>query len=267
MKTTGIAIASLLFLSAGSMFAQTGGLTVKKGATYSFDSKVQGKMTQSVNGQENSNELKNMEKIKLTPTKVEKGRIEWDCATSDPTAAKGKGDMLKMVTDASGKILEVIGGEKGATVSAGKMSVKVGSAKSRLSRFFLPQLTAAIKPGDSWDDTADDSTTVGQIGLTIHSHIVTRYTFDGYADTLGVKTARVRWESTGMEINGESSNPQMSLTVVGEGNTSGVAYYSTTDGLLVSRNESLDARLRLNVQQMIIPVVQQQTTTTVRVKG
>ena len=178
-----------------------------------------------------------------------------------------KTDAQKLVTDAAGKILDMIGTEQGSTVSAGKMSVKIGSPKSRLRRYFLPELANGLKPGDSWEDASDDTTMIAQAGLTIRSHMAIRYTFEGFADTLGFKTARVRWESTALDISGESANAQMNLKVVGDGTTGGVAYYSLADGLLAARNENLDARLRLNIQEMIIPVVQQQTTTTVRVKG
>ncbi|MEO5929302.1 MAG: hypothetical protein ABIR47_05175 [Candidatus Kapaibacterium sp.] len=267
MHRTLTMIAAGLIAVAGTAAAQK--LSVKQGRTINYRTVGTALRSMSVQGNDQTDTTLSDNRLALTAVKVGKGQIEWKFsdAEADAKGKPGAPTVDKCITDAIGTVLTVtnISTPHEASGPHGALKVKFGTAKSRIRRFFLPRLSQ-LKPGDTWEETMEDKTANAQMGMSLNATTKYRMTFEGIVDTLGASAARIRWESTSLVLKGEMNAGGNAMKIDGDGTTTGVSYFSMKDGMLLSRTDDMEVAVRVSTSSMLIPVLQKQTSVTVRAK-
>jgi hypothetical protein len=172
----------------------------------------------------------------------------------------------RFTTTPLGRLLNVeTSGEKGSEMS--QMMMGLGGGREQLASWFSPMLGTEHKVGETWQVQTNDTVNNDAMGMEMRRKWTTTYTYEASVDTLGTKAARVRMESSGMNIEGEMSVQGMNLGVDGDGAISGVSYYSLTDGLLLASKTENQMNMQVSMSEqggMVIPITQRMNTTIVR---
>jgi hypothetical protein len=212
----------------------------------------------------------------LTAGEQSKDRFVWTLDTRDMHVSS-ENPMMSVDTTISlptqrftttplGKLLNVeTSGEKGSEMS--QMMMGLGGGRDQLTSWFSPMLGSERKVGDKWQVLTNDTVNNEAMGMEMRRKWTTTYTYEAAVDTLGTKAARVRIESSGMNIEGEMSVQGMSLGVDGDGAIGGVSYYSLTDGLLLASRTENQMNMQLSMSEqggMVMPITQRMNTTLVR---
>ncbi|MBS1913366.1 MAG: hypothetical protein JST22_15370 [Bacteroidetes bacterium] len=270
-----LSMAILLFATATFAAAQTGTLTVKAGTKVPYTISSTMDMTESVQGNDVAINRVIESRTSLTAKKIAKNKIDWVLDVSrmhmrmtNPMAGKPVDSNLKVKptqfsTDQTGHLLGVA-----MLDPAFKQAMQSSGQGSQIELMFSPMLRRAVKPGDSWEETRQDTSEVQEgVGGTMVVHVTTRYTYEGDVDTLSTKAARVRYETTSLAIDGSLEAQGAKMTIDGDGTGGGLTYYSLNDGLMLNSTANMETSVRISMtspQELIIPVTQKLSTTTVR---
>jgi hypothetical protein len=268
---------ALSLLAGATAIAQPATLKVKQGDRFSYDVGFTMQMTQSMGGQDMTIEATSTADGLLAAGKAAKGRIDWAYdlknmhmkLNSAMLPGGGKDTTIqvptqKFTTDASGKILS-IGKLEGKDQMMEMMSSITG--KRQLKQWFSPEILKNHKSGDSWEEKTVDTIRYEGMGMEMLSNANTKYVFESLIDTLGMKAARVRIETTSMAIEGTMAMAGMDMAIDGDGATSGILYYAVKDGLLLANNSETQMNMRNSVSgqgDMVIPMTQKIITSVAR---
>ncbi|HVZ41626.1 MAG TPA: hypothetical protein VHI13_20265 [Candidatus Kapabacteria bacterium] len=268
-------MAILLFATATFAAAQTGTLTVKAGTRVPYTISSTMDMTESVQGNDVAINRMIESQTSLTARKIARNKIDWVFDVShmhmrmtNPIAGKPVDSSLKVKpmlfsTDQAGRLLAVT-----SLDPALKQAMHSPGQGNSMEQMFSPALRRTIKVGDSWEETRQDTSEVQEgVGGTMVVHVTTRYTYEGDVDTLNTKASRVRYETTSLSIDGSLEAQGAKMTIDGDGTGGGLTYYSLNDGLMLNSTANMQTSVRISMtspQELIIPVTQKLSTTTVR---
>jgi hypothetical protein len=292
MKNNILTLLAVALLVSGPLFAQgkisskkgsknagqASTLNVKKGDMFSYNVDMLLEMTQTMGGQDISTSAQSSASGELAAVDASKGRIDWSYAmkdmrvkiTSPMMPGQAKDTVIEVptqhfTTDNGGRIVSI---QKLSSESSQMMQLMQSlSSRKQLRQWFAPEMLSGHKSGDSWTEKGTDTVTNEGMGMEMRTTSDTRYTFEGTVDTLGIKAARLRVETTSMQIEGSLSMSGMDMAIDGDGVTSGTAYYSLSDGLLLVNNSETQTNSRVSMSgqaEMVIPMTQKISTMIVR---
>jgi hypothetical protein len=262
-------------VTVGALHAQTGSITVKNGAKFTFAVNAVSNISESVQGQDMTIDSKTDGTIDLAAKKVSPKQIDWTYGLTKahlnvtgsmlPNSVDStiKGKPSNFSTDLNGHITAMpkLGNEL-QILSMG------GFQKTSLSQMFSPLMTRSLKAGDSWEETSSDTIdNPAMAGITMMAKRTTKYTFDGVVDTLHMKLARVRTEVTSLALEGSGEMQGMKMAIDGDGTTTTTSYYATDNGILHTALTDGEINARISItggMEMVIPMAIKLNSTMVR---
>jgi hypothetical protein len=258
----------------GSQGTQNLKLATGAGLNYSMLSTMD--MTQSMGGQDMHMLIAMDGSMILTAKEQSSERFAWNLdmqnmhvSSENPMMAIDTTISMptqRFTTTPMGRLLNVEAPDgKGSEMS--QMMTGLGGGREQLAAWFSPLLGSEHKIGDKWQVETNDTVNNEAMGMEMRRKWTTTYTYEATVDTLGTKAARLRVESSGMNIEGEMSVQGMSLGVDGDGAISSVSYYSLTDGLLLASKTENQMNMQVSMSEqggMVIPITQRMNSTIVR---
>ena len=187
---------------------------------------------------------------------ISDSNIVWQVTTETSMTRQGMGGgqpkvipiVMTLITDRAGKFKSIqLGGDDSSESGGGLMSMMMnGSSRSTQGPgWFMPEMMVKRKVGESWKDSAEDTTTAQiRAGMNIDLIIRTNmsYTYEGVVDTLGVRAARLNWSIDSISFEGSVDVPGTTMTIDldGKGTGTGVTYYSLADRILTAQSEDME---------------------------
>jgi hypothetical protein len=268
-------LAALACATAQSGSKEANNITLASGTSLNYTMLSTMDMTQSMGGQD-MNLLFAMDgAMVLTAAKQSNDRFDWTLETRDMHVSSENPMMpvdttitlptQRFSTTPLGKLLNVEAtAGKGAEMA---QMMGLGAGREQLTSWFSPLLGNPHAVGEKWQVPTNDTVNNDAMGMQMRRKWTTTYTYEATVDTLGTKAARIRMESSEMNIEGEMSVQGMNLGVDGDGAVSGVSYYSLADGLLLASRTENQTNMQVSMSEqggMVIPITQRMSATIVR---
>jgi hypothetical protein len=275
--------AALIATTFTAQAQQTLRYTPKKGAEYNFKSNMDIQQGMSAMGQEISfNMLMDMAmNMKVVEAGKKSNTFTLGFKDAEVTmqgmGTLGGQDTTLKIDAMDGISFSYTADERGKLLSLDKSALaanqdqalqQMGNNITQLTNTLIFEYPEkALKKGDTWTVTKTD-TNSSDAGTIITSTTAT-YLYDGTADTLGVKCARIQTKSATTKMEGNVQQMGMNMAMEADGAVTGTSYIELASGIPVVTlaNTQLDMRMAITGQEnAIIPMQMDMKMAITRVK-
>jgi hypothetical protein len=201
---------------------------------------VDAKVTQTMMGQNNENEVTSGQKFTVALSRAATDTLAM-VVTIDSIAQMTPAGPMPGLDSLVGKKVQALLAPNGqfysSQVGTPDSSGMLSSVSSQLVHF-LPAIRAALANGATWTDTV--SATTSQNGLELKRTVISTYTVDGDTVVEGTKAHRLRRASTST-TSGSGTMQGQAVTMQGTSTGNGVAVV-TADGAFLGSSNSENAK-------------------------
>ncbi|MDE3052677.1 MAG: hypothetical protein KGL38_10305 [Gemmatimonadota bacterium] len=201
---------------------------------------VDAKVTQTMMGQNNQNEVTSGQKFTVALARQAGDTLSMD-VTIDSLAQMTPLGPMPGLDSLIGKKVHALLSSSGevysSRVDAADSATMLASISSQLVHF-LPAIHAALTDGATWTDTV--STNSNQNGLNLKRTVISRYTVDGDTTVGGAQAHKLRRESTST-TSGSGTMQGQAVTMSGTSTGTGVAVV-TSNGTFLGSTNTEDAK-------------------------
>jgi hypothetical protein len=228
----------LLLAVAQHALAQPSSIKVRKGDQIDFTVRAEVEVTEILGDSERTFRAQADGPARLTVERITRGNIRWTYSTPelrlDSSAAR-----LMSIDSVHALAVRFSTDRRGNVSGSGRRLRDLAPLMESVHRsilflWFQPGIFRKMRPGATWTENRSESIVLEGLGIDAQAKFAVRYSFDGMADTLGVRAIRLRWSAPTMAIRGTRVIDGHSHPLQGDGEHSGIAYFSTIDGLLLA---------------------------------
>lgn len=201
---------------------------------------VDAKVTQTMMGQNNENEVTSGQKFTVSIARQAADTLAMDVTIDSIAQMTPMGPMPGLDSLVGKKVhalLSPSGNLYATQLTAADSATMLSNVSDQLVHV-LPPIHAALTDGATWTDTVN--TTTSQNGLELKRTVISKYTVDGDTTVGGTKAHRLRRESTS-STSGSGSMQGQAVTMTGTSTGTGVAVV-TSDGAFLGSSNTENAK-------------------------